>query len=333
VDSTEDERRSRLASTAGRLAFYPARAAVRASRGQLEAAADDVIVPELTRLIDRALAGPLPEEVVQSAVRHNVIERVAAELVASGALDKAVKEALASPHTDRLTDRVLHSDQMRQAIREVVESPEMRAALTRQTTGLAEELVGGVRARAVQLDDRLERVVRRRPRAAPVPFAGVATRAVALAVDAALILLIFASLAALFALVSSLVGTLRPQWLVGVILASGWALIAGGYLVLFWSGAGQTPGMRLLRLRLLGRESRPPSLGRAILRAVGTAVAIIPLFAGYLPVLFDKRRRGLPDFLAGTVVVYEDSPLAPDSVHVNRPAVERVGDRAAGDGH
>jgi uncharacterized RDD family membrane protein YckC len=41
-------------------------------------------------------------------------------------------------------------------------------------------------------------------------------------------------------------------------------------------------------------------------------IAIIPLFAGYLPVLFDSRRRGLPDLLAGTVVVYEDAPPAPN---------------------
>jgi hypothetical protein len=35
-------------------------------------------------------------------------------------------------------------------------------------------------------------------------------------------------------------------------------------------------------------------------------IAIVPFFAGYVPVLFDERRRGLPDFLAGTEVVYED---------------------------
>jgi uncharacterized RDD family membrane protein YckC len=300
VGSTDDEQRSGLASTAGRLAFYPVRAAVRASRDEL----DDVLIPELARLIDRALAGPLPEQIVQSAVRHNVAERVAAELVASGALDRAVKQALESAHTSRLTDQVLESDQMRRAIKQIVEGPEIRAALARQTTGLAEELVAGVRASAVRLDGRLER----REPDRPTPFAGVATRAVALAVDAGAILLIFGALAALFGLISSLVGELRPQWLVGVLLASGWALVAAGYLVLFWSGAGQTPGMRLLRLRLLGREDRPPSLGWSVVRVVGTAVAIIPLFAGYLPVLFDDRRRGLPDFLAGTVVVYEDAP-------------------------
>jgi uncharacterized RDD family membrane protein YckC len=306
VDPTEDEHRSRLASAAGRLAFFPARAAVRASRDQL----DDVLIPELVRLVDQALAGPLPEEVVRAAVRHDVAERVAAELVASGALDRAVEQALASPHTNRLMDQVLHSEQMRRAIREVVESPEMRAALARQTTGLAEELVSEVRTRAVELDQRLDR----RARPAPTPFAGVATRALALAADVGVILLIYVSLAAVVALVATLVGTLRPQWLVGALLASGWALLAGGYFLLFWSSTGQTPGMRLLHLRLIGREGRPPSLGRSLLRAIGTVIAIVPFFAGYLPVLFDERRRGLPDFLAGTVVVYEDGQAAAASL-------------------
>lgn len=300
MGSTDDEQRSGFASTAGRLAFYPVRAAVRASRDEL----DDVLIPELARLIDRALAGPLPEQIVQSAVRHNVAERVASELVASGALDRAVKQALESPDATRLTDQVIQSDQMRRAIKQVVEAPEMRAALARQTTGLAEELAAGVRASAVRLDGRLERRARDRP----TRFAGAATRAVSLAVDAGLILLIFSAIAALFGLISSLVGELRPQWLVGVLLASGWALVAAGYLAVFWSGAGQTPGMRLLRLRLVGRGDRPPSLGWSIVRVIGTVVSIIPLFAGYVPVLFDERRRGLPDFLAGTVVVYEEAP-------------------------
>lgn len=303
--ATDNERPSRLAATAERLAFFPARVAARASRDQLAATPDDVLVPELARLIDRAFATTLPEDIARSAVKHRLVERVVTELVASGAVDRAVRDALASPQSTKLTDAVVHSEPMRRAIKEVVESPEMRAALTRQTTGLAEEVVGGVRARAVQLDDRLERAVGRRAPDGPTPFAGAATRAVALGIDAAVILLIFVSLSALVALISSLVGTLRPAWLVAGLLGAGWTLLAGGYLVLFWSGAGQTPGMRLLRLRLLGRGGRPPSFARALLRVVGTVVAIVPLFAGYLPMLFDRRRRGLPDLLAGTVVVYE----------------------------
>ena len=54
------------------------------------------------------------------------------------------------------------------------------------------------------------------------------------------------------------------------------------------------------------RASDPTSaaIGRSLVRLVGLVLAIVPLFAGFLPVLFTDRRRGLPDFLAGTVVVY-----------------------------
>jgi uncharacterized RDD family membrane protein YckC len=39
-------------------------------------------------------------------------------------------------------------------------------------------------------------------------------------------------------------------------------------------------------------------------RFVGMIIAAIPLFAGYLMILVDDRRRGLHDRLAGTVVVF-----------------------------
>jgi uncharacterized RDD family membrane protein YckC len=64
--------------------------------------------------------------------------------------------------------------------------------------------------------------------------------------------------------------------------------------------------MRLMRLRVRRAGGEGLSLGRSIVRVVGLALAIIPLFAGFLPVLFDERRRALPDYLAGTVVVYDD---------------------------
>ena len=301
----EDEHRSGLAAVAGRLAFFPARAAARASRDQLGAAADDVIVPEVARLIDSALASSLPEDVTRSLVRHRVLQRMIEELEASGALDRAVDDALKSPRTNELVDRVLQSDQMRRAIEEVVAGPAVRAAMAKQTTGLAEELVVGVRSRAVLFDDRIER----RSRTAPSLFAGIATRALALGIDAGLILVAFASLAALAGLIAALVGGLRPAWLAGVLLAGGWMVLAAGYFVMFWSGAGQTPGMRLFRVRVRAGTGSPPSLGRSIVRAVGTVIAIVPFFAGYIPVLFDARRRGLPDFMAGTEVVYDD-PLS-----------------------
>jgi uncharacterized RDD family membrane protein YckC len=307
--SNDEEQRSGLAAAAGRAAFFPARAAAHAWRGRLEEAADEVLsAPEMARVIDRALAGPLPEEFARSLARHRVLERVVAELAASGELERLTTAALASPRTLELTDRVLASDETQRALRHVASSPELREAIARQTTGLAEEVVSGVRASALRLDDRAEGIVRRRARRESPLYAGIATRALALATDVALATVIFMSATGVVALVASLVGGLRPAWLVGALLASGWALIAGAYFVLFWSAAGQTPGMRLLRLRVLGPSARPPSIGRSIVRGVGLVLAIMPLFAGFIPVLFTEQRRGLPDFMAGTVVVYADAP-------------------------
>jgi uncharacterized RDD family membrane protein YckC len=303
---SDDEQRSGLADAAGRAAFFPARAAARAWRGQLEEAADEVLsAPEVIRLVDRAFAGSLPEDIARSLVRHRVLERIVAELAASGELERLANAALASPRTLELTDKVLESDETQRALHHVASSPELRDAIARQTTGLAGEVVADVRASAARLDDRAEQLVRRSPRAEHTIYGGVVTRALALATDAAVTIVLFTSAVGIAALVSSLVGGLRPEWLVGALLASGWILVAGTYFVLFWSAAGQTPGMRLLRLRVRDPAGDNPSIGRSIVRLVGLVLAIVPLFAGFVPVLFTEQRRGLPDFLAGTVVVYE----------------------------
>jgi uncharacterized RDD family membrane protein YckC len=300
-----DRSRPGLADAAGRAALFPARAAARAWRGRIEDAADDVLsAPEVARVVDRALAGSLPEDVARSLVRHRVLERIVAELAASGELDRLVAAALASPRTLELTDKVLASEETQHALRHVTTSPELRAAIARQTAGLAEELVGGVRGAAVRYDRRAEQRVRRRePRLSP--YAGVATRALALAADVGLTIVLFMALTGVVALVSALVGGLGSGWVAGALLGSGWLFVVGVYFVLFWSGAGQTPGMRLLRLRVTTLAGVPPSPLRALARFFGLLLSIAPLFAGFLPVLFSERRRGLHDYLAGTVVVYD----------------------------
>ena len=296
----EGSKRRGIADSAGRAAFYPGRLAARAWRGRIETAADDVLgAPEIARILDRALAGSLPEELARSLVRHNVLERVARELAASGELDRLIAQALASPQAIDVTDRVLASEEMQRTLRSVASSPELRAAMAKQSAGLAEDVVAGARRSAVAADQRIGR------RSGLREYAGVATRGLALAFDSLAVLVIDAAASAMVALVASLVGGIRPHWLAGSLLGAGSILIAAGYFVLFWSAAGQTPGMRLMRLRVRRADGGGISLGRAIVRAIGLALAIIPLFAGFVPALFDERRRALPDYLAGTVVTYD----------------------------
>jgi uncharacterized RDD family membrane protein YckC len=160
-----------------------------------------------------------------------------------------------------------------------------------------------VRRRAMAVDDSAGRD----PDRANV-YAGLATRAIALVADVVLVNVIFLVGSALIALVGSLFGKLRPEWLVGTLVGAGWLIVVTVYFVTFWSTTGQTPGMRLMRLRVTTGSDRALGVLRSVVRLVGLALAIIPLFAGFLPVLVDRRRRALQDFIAGTSVLYEDSP-------------------------
>lgn len=141
------------------------------------------------------------------------------------------------------------------------------------------------------------------------PYGGIATRGIALAVDAAIANGLYIVGAALLGLIGSLVGDLHPRWLVALIAATGWAIMVGGYFVLFWTTTGQTPGMRLMRLRVVTYRGERVRFMRALIRLGGLVLAIIPVFAGFLPVLIDQRRRALQDFLARTVVVHVSEPV------------------------
>jgi hypothetical protein len=154
------------------------------TRSRMEGLIEDVLdAPEVERVVDRLLAGPLPDAVVRSLLEHQVVERLAAELAAEIEVDEAVSAALehettqrlvaaivASPGLDKLlvqaTDRVLRGPELQRVVDHVARSPEVREALTQQSTTLATELAEGVRSRAERLDEATERTVRswlRRP--------------------------------------------------------------------------------------------------------------------------------------------------------------------------
>ncbi len=133
-------------------------------------------------------------------------------------------------------------------------------------------------------------------------FVGVATRVVSWVVDAVLINLASILAGAGTALVLSLFplsADLKPALtaVAGVV----YVLWAAAYFVVFWSTTGQTPGARVMQIRLLSASRERVGPKRALIRWIGMNLAMIPLFAGYLPILF--RRRGFPDWLAHTLVV------------------------------
>jgi uncharacterized RDD family membrane protein YckC len=140
--------------------------------------------------------------------------------------------------------------------------------------------------------------------AAPRQYVGLVTRTLAFGVDAALIdavaLLVGGTVALSFSVLTV------PQHVRTVAVAVGGAvyvLWTVGYFVTFWATTGQTPGARLLGIRVVASSGGTIRPRRAVLRFAGLTLAVIPLFAGILWILVDDRRRGLQDLVARTVVV------------------------------
>ncbi len=72
----------------------------------------------------------------------------------------------------------------------------------------------------------------------------------------------------------------------------------------FWVHSGATPGKQLMDCRVvLVSTGKPPGPGRAVLRYLGYLASLLTLGLGFLWILWDRRRQGLHDKLAGTVVI------------------------------
>jgi uncharacterized RDD family membrane protein YckC len=135
-------------------------------------------------------------------------------------------------------------------------------------------------------------------------YVGLVTRALAFAVDSAIINGLALLLGAVVGLALSVISI--PSEVETVALAIGgvlYLLWLVGYFVVFWSTTGQTPGNRVFRFRVRPVAGERLLPRRALLRFIGLTLSALPLFAGFLLILVNDRRRGLHDLLARTVVV------------------------------
>ena len=322
-----------LTGMIGRASAAALRPVARWRRGQ------GALTDEAERAIDGVMAGPLPEAVGRSLVEHRVVERVVTEVLeaprrrgtaarrsTTGQVEQLVREVLENPRSSdaveaihsRLTTELAERDHAEPGIQADAHeralqpggSPRLRAADRRPRRRSA-----AASRHARQADESVEASVRRLAAAAagrrvPGAFAGSGREGWRSSPTRCWCVVFFVVGGALIGLVASLFGELRPMWLVGRARGSragrSWS---SGYFVGFWSTVGQTPGMRMMHVRVSpgpGRRLRlafPPPSGRP-----GSRGHL--LFTGFLPALVDSRRRALQDFLAGTTVVYARSRAA-----------------------
>lgn len=126
-------------------------------------------------------------------------------------------------------------------------------------------------------------------------YAGFGARLAAWLIDAVIIGIINVPL-------NLLAGRLDPGGGNAAIQVLG-GLITVLYFVCFWGGSGQTPGKRVMHLRVVGPDGGGIGYGRAFLRYIGYAISGLVFCLGYLWIIWDGEKQGWHDKIAGTHVV------------------------------
>jgi len=92
--------------------------------------------------------------------------------------------------------------------------------------------------------------------------------------------------------------------------------------VLLWAGKGQTPGKRLLKIRVVSLAHRQITFWHAVERALGYGAAALELGFGFVQFFIHPYRRCAQDRLAETIVVTERSYEALQQKLSQKPIVD-----------
>lgn len=140
-----------------------------------------------------------------------------------------------------------------------------------------------------------------------VQYGGFWRRAVAFLIDKIIIyLLLFGIMIAGVMILGLSVFSITPTILMTPLFLSYYGvnlLLNMLYFTYFYGTTGQTPGKKLLGLKVIMKTGEPVTPGIAFLRWVGYVVSGMVFYLGFLWIGFDSRKQGWHDKIAGTVVV------------------------------
>jgi uncharacterized RDD family membrane protein YckC len=147
---------------------------------------------------------------------------------------------------------------------------------------------------------------------------GMGSRFMAALVDTAIILIlqIVVNLTMVLLLGNLLGLDLGSAWITAVFGLISFALLWGYYIFFEMLWNGQTPGKRLVGLRVLRSDGTPITLTESIIRNLVRFVDFLPLFYGLgVVVMFvNAQSRRLGDLAAGTLVVRDRADLTLDNL-------------------
>jgi uncharacterized RDD family membrane protein YckC len=107
------------------------------------------------------------------------------------------------------------------------------------------------------------------------------------------------------------------KWTIALMIFALFLIFAGYFIFFEWLWNGQTPGKRLMKLRVIREDGRPITLWEAVARnllrifdaAPGFFVPIYSL--GLVSIFLNRRDQRFGDMFAGTVVIRERTDEAP----------------------
>jgi uncharacterized RDD family membrane protein YckC len=77
------------------------------------------------------------------------------------------------------------------------------------------------------------------------------------------------------------------------------------YFAYQWAVSGKTLGMAVFGVQVVTSEGAPITPRQAILRTLGLGLTLLTLGIGFLGIVYQRERRALDDYVAGTAVVYD----------------------------
>ncbi len=107
------------------------------------------------------------------------------------------------------------------------------------------------------------------------------------------------------------------KWTIALMIVILFLIFAGYFIFFEWLWNGQTPGKRLLKLRVIREDGRPITLWEAVARNLLRIFDAIPGFVvpiyslGLVSIFMSSRDQRFGDMFAGTVVIRERTDEAP----------------------
>ena len=108
-----------------------------------------------------------------------------------------------------------------------------------------------------------------------------------------------------------------PKWTVAIMIIAIFSVFASYFIVFEWLWNGQTPGKRIMKLRVIRDDGRPITLWEAVarnlLRVFDAAPGFfLPIYSvGLIVIFISGRDQRVGDIFAGTVVIRERTDEAP----------------------